>query len=69
MKHTDTERLDWWETHINYEYSPDYESIEGEVESVIYRVNGGYNDRIWTEVGRGKTIREALDMTINNEQL
>lgn len=56
MNNTDTVLLDWWERNLNVENSTDSET--GEV--VLHRVIGNVNDRVWSEIGRGETLRDAI---------
>jgi hypothetical protein len=61
--YSDTELLNWWENHLNYRHGTDYE--EGDV--ILYRVTGNINDRVWDDVSRGMTLREALTTAMEAE--
>lgn len=55
---TDTALLNWLEKHPQCEVS--YEGWDDDPPWRVCRVHGGRNDREWTEVGRGETLRDAL---------
>lgn len=56
----DSMRLDWLEAHPSREIGADHE----EQERVVYSVTGYPNDREWHEIGRGPTLRAAIDAAI-----
>jgi hypothetical protein len=56
----DTQRLDRLERE-RWEIGYDGDNDDGELWYVIYDVSGSVNDREWTEVARGLTLRAALD--------
>jgi hypothetical protein len=61
----DARRLDFLQQG-NYELSFDIER-ECEKPFVIQRVQGGYNDREWREIGRGETLRAAIDSSLGSK--
>ncbi len=66
--HVDTERLDFLDQPgIELSIDHDPEPIE-DSPFVITRVTGSRNDREWEELGRGKTVREAIDAAIYKEK-
>jgi hypothetical protein len=56
--------LEWLNTQQNVElsyYIPVFGDDDDQDEGWrVHRVNGGYNDREWTEIGRGQTAEQAL---------
>lgn len=57
----DTARLDWLEANTGMETSCTWDE---DAPWVVHRVTGGRNDREWTKMGRGETLREAIDAAI-----
>lgn len=61
----DAKRLDYLQDHLR-ETSFDI-SRECDEPWVVWRVQGGYNDREWHEVSRGETLRAAIDSSMGAE--
>lgn len=59
----DAKRLDWWEKHRNVSigYDPDDESSK---DFVLYRETGSVNDREWSVIARGHSLRAAIDSAL-----
>lgn len=58
----DAERLNFMDCprrEIGYDIDPEKEEL-----FVIYDVHGSRNDREWVEIGRGSSIRMAIDAAI-----
>jgi hypothetical protein len=58
----DTKRLDLWPT--NWDVGTDYETGEW----MISLVTGSINDREWTEIGRGGSLRDAIDSAMGTQE-
>lgn len=58
----DTGLLDFIEKHPSLEISCSWEDDDGPWE--VHRVTGGRNDREWTKIGQGPTLREAIASAI-----
>jgi len=58
---SDVERIDALQLHSNWELS--YDGYEDE-SWVVHKVTGGRNDREWSEIGQGETVRAAIDAAI-----
>lgn len=56
---TDKELLDYLETHPNIELDWDAPDEDG-MEHAIYVISGNVNDREWSKIAGGATLREAL---------
>jgi hypothetical protein len=52
------DRLDWLERNPQVEVAMALACDDG---WIAHKVHGGVNDREWTEIGRGGTLREAID--------
>jgi hypothetical protein len=57
----DARRLDWLQQHTNCEVGCDWEE---DSPWVVHRITGSRNDREWKEIGRGETVRAAIDAAI-----
>jgi hypothetical protein len=62
-KSADRARLDWIEAHTEVEISCGSLGDE-EISWSVHSVHGGYNDREWTLLGNGGSVRHALDSAI-----
>jgi len=55
---TDAELLDWLDRHPQCELS--HEGRDDDPQWRVYRVTGGRNDRQWSLIGEGETVRAAI---------
>lgn len=60
----DAARLDWLEDSEINEVVYAYDEDEEEFLWKVWNIHGPVNDREWEEIGRGKTVREAIDAAI-----
>lgn len=58
----DTQRLDFLGTGKHKDIGLDYDTGD----TIIFEVRGNLNDRQWHELGRGATLREAIDDAMEN---
>jgi hypothetical protein len=60
---TDTERLDFQQNNLAYEFSA--EDDDGDLIWIAYKVTGSRNDREWHKVADGYNLREAIDAAMS----
>jgi len=64
--HSDTAMLDFLDRpgiELSIDLDPE---PKGDAHIVVHRMSGGRNDREWTELGRGKNVREAISAALKN---
>jgi hypothetical protein len=66
MAAQDSQRLDFIESH--HEWHIDREWEDGDDDWMLSQVRGSINDREYVQVGKGKTLRDAIDNAMIDER-